>query len=78
MDATRDYRTKGSKSDREGQIPYDIACRWNLTYCTNDRSTNRNRLSDMEDRLVVAKEERGGSGMDGEFGANRCKLLYLE
>ena len=20
----------------------------------------------------------GGSGMDGEFGVNRCKLLYLE
>ena len=25
MDATRDYHTKGSKSERERQIPYDIA-----------------------------------------------------
>ena len=30
----------------------------------------------MENRLVVAKE--GGSGMDWEFGVNRCKLLPLE
>ena len=36
------------------------------------------RLTDIETRLAVAKEERGGSGMDGEFGVRRCKLLYLE
>ena len=34
----------------------------------------------MENRLVVAKGEgkKGGSGMDWEFGVNRCKLLHLE
>ena len=32
----------------------------------------------MKIRLVVAKEEQGGSGMDGEFGVSRCKLLHLE
>ena len=32
----------------------------------------------MENRLVVAKGEERGSGMDGEFGVNRCKLLHLE
>jgi len=26
---------------------------------------------------VVAQDE-GGSGMDGEFGVGRCKLLHLE
>ena len=31
----------------------------------------------MENR-VVAKEERGGSGMDWEFEVSRCKLLHLE
>ena len=30
MDATRDYHTKWSKSEREGQIPYDITYMWNL------------------------------------------------
>ena len=32
----------------------------------------------MENRLVVAKVEGRGSGMVGEFGAGRCKLLHLE
>ena len=41
-------------------------------------STNRNRMTDMEKRLVVAKGEGEGSGMAWEFGASRCKLLYLE
>ena len=29
-------------------------------------------------RLVVAKGERGGRGMDWEFGVSRCKLVYIE
>ena len=39
---------------------------------------NRNRLTDIENRLVVAKGEEGGSGMDWEFAVSRCKLLHLE
>ena len=39
---------------------------------------NRNRLTDTEDRLVVAKGERDGRGMDWEFRISRCKLLYTE
>ena len=31
----------------------------------------------MEDRLVVAKGERGRSGMDWESGVGGCKLLHL-
>ena len=27
---------------------------------------------------MIAKEEAGGSGMDGEFRANRCTLLHLK
>ena len=34
MDATRNYHTKWSKSDRERQISYDVTYRWNLK--TND------------------------------------------
>ena len=33
---------------------------------------------DIENRLVIATGERGGSRMDGEFGVSRCKLLHLE
>ena len=36
MDAIRDYRTKGSKWERERQIPYDITYIWNLKYDTCD------------------------------------------
>ena len=36
MDATRDYQTKWSKSEKEKQIPYDITYMCNLKYDTND------------------------------------------
>ena len=36
-------------------------------------SAKRETDTDVENRLVVAKGERGGSGMDWEFGVSRCK-----
>ena len=40
---------------------------------------NRNRLTDIENRLTVAKGEGGGGGgMDWEFGISRSKPLYIE
>ena len=60
MDATRDYQTKWSKSERERQIPYDITYIWNLKYGTNE--PNRNKLTDIENRLVGAKAGGGGEG----------------
>ena len=36
------------------------------------------QITDIESRLVVAMGERGGSGMGGEFGVGRCKLLHLD
>ena len=36
MDATRDYHTKWSKSDRVRQISYDMTSVWNLKYDTNE------------------------------------------
>ena len=38
---------------------------------------NRNRLTDIENRLVVDNGEGCGGGMDGEFGISRCKLFYM-
>ena len=35
------------------------------------------KIMDLDNRLVVAKVGRGGSGMDWEFGVNRCRLLPL-
>ena len=33
---------------------------------------------DIKKRLVVAKGEGGGRGMDWEFGISTCKLVYIE
>ena len=62
MDGPRDYHTKRSKSDRERQI-YDITYMWNLkkwykwTYLQN-----RNRLTDLENQILVTKGDSGGGG----------------
>ena len=36
MDATGDYHTQWSQSERERQIPYGISYMWNLKYDTNE------------------------------------------
>ena len=60
MCTPRDYHTKWSKSDRERQISYGIAYMWNLkkwykwTYLQN-----RNRLTDIENKLMVTKGDSG-------------------
>ena len=38
---------------------------------------NRNSLTGIENRLVIAKGLREGSGLNKEFGVGRCKLLHL-
>ena len=50
---------------------------WSLNYDTNECiQWNRNRLTDIKNRLVVS--QRSGGGMVWEFGISRCKLLYTE
>ena len=63
MDGPRDYHTKWSESERERQIPDDITYMWNLRH-KGTYLRNRNRLMDIENRLVVAKGE-GEWGRDG-------------
>ena len=77
MDGTRD-----SKSERERQIPHgSLICKishmntqlkWTYLW-------NRERLTDIADRLVVTSGEgRRELGKDWEFGINRRKLVYIE
>ena len=40
--------------------------------------STKKKLMDLENRLVVAKGEGEGVGVDWESGVNRCKLLHLE
>ena len=51
---------------------------WNLKHGANELTYETDRLTDTENRLVVAKREGSGGGMEEEFGVSRCKLLYTE
>ena len=74
-----DIHTKWSKSEKRktNTIWYHLYLESNIwhkwTYIQK-----RNKLMYLENRLVIAKEEREGVGMDWEFGVSRCKLLHLE
>ena len=41
------------------------------------REFSQKQLTDTENRLVVAKGEKGWEGMDCMFGISRCKLGYV-
>ena len=48
---------------------------WNLKYGTNELIYETNRTMDIENRLVVAKGEGAGGGMEWEFGIDMYTLL---
>ena len=51
--------TESSKSDREGEMLYDIRPMWNLKRITQMNLQNRNRLTDFENELWLLGEGRG-------------------
>ena len=63
MDGPRDCHTEWSKSGRERQIASDIAHMWTLEkgYKWNYLQ-NTNRVTDVENKLKVTPEVRGGKG----------------
>ena len=66
---------KWSKSERERQIPYDITYIWNLIYGKNEPFHRKENPGHGEQTCDF---QGGGSGIDWEFGINRCKPLPLE
>ena len=53
------------QSDRERQISYDIAWMWNLKKCYKwTYLQNRNRVTDVENKLMVTRGESGVGGRD--------------
>ena len=58
MDRPRDYHTE--RSNLEKDILYDVTFMWNLKKWHKWTSLqNRNRVADMENKLMVTKGERG-------------------
>ena len=56
MDGPRDSHTKQNTSERQRQKPYDLTYMWNLKYYQNEHIYEiKKRLTDLENRLVVAK-----------------------
>ena len=51
---------------------------WNLKYNTNEPIYETETESRTENRLVVAKGEGVGGGMEWETGVRRCKPLYMQ
>ena len=77
MDGPRVYCTNWSKSEKERQVPYDIAYIWNLRYSTSELIFETDRFTDVENRIVVAKGV-GRWEKDWEFGISIFKLLYVK
>ena len=51
----------------------EITYTCHLKYGTNEPVYRTKTLIDTEGRLVVARAEGGGSGMDGAFDVSRCE-----
>ena len=64
VDGPRDYYSKWSKLGREKQMSYDITYMWNLKkkWYKQTYLQNRNRLTNTENRIVVAEGQRGKGG----------------
>ena len=51
---------------------------WNLKYGINQHIYKIETDSDIENRFVIAKGEKGWGEKEWEFGISRGKLLYIE
>ena len=78
MDGPRDDHTEWSKSDREGQISCDIAYMWNLRKCYKwTYLQNRNRPTEIENKLMVTKGERGRRDKLGVWDENTHNIKNI-
>ena len=59
MDGPRNYHTKRSKSERERQIPHDITFVESKIQHKSTYLKNKNRLTDIENRVVIATGREG-------------------
>ena len=77
MDEPRNCHTEWSKLDRERQISYDIAYMWNLKkYVHLTYLQNRNGVTDVENKLMVTKGEKGGRNKLGDWDWHIHTTIY--
>ena len=57
---------------------YMISLISGIEYIAQINLSTEKKLRDLENRLVVAKQEVEGVGRTGESEVTRCKLLHLE
>ena len=74
MNATRDYYTKWSQSEK--QILYNITYMQNLKHGTNEPIYETETDSVSGHRVQTFGCQ--GEVIDWEVGVSRCKLLYIE
>ena len=77
MNGTRDCHNEWSKSDIKGQISYDTS---SMQYLKKVYKwvylQNRNKITDVENKFIVTKGERGG--INWVIGIDIYTLLYLK
>ena len=65
--------SKGRQEEKDQYRMISLTC----GICTQiNLPTKQNRITDMENRLVVARGDGFGGKTEGKVGVSRCKLLY--
>ena len=65
------------KSDREGQISFDITYLWNLENHTNELNYRKEKDSQTENKLWLPKGKDGAGEINYNFEINIYTLLYM-
>ena len=77
MDGPRECHTEWSKSEREKQISYINVYMWNLAkWYRWSYLQSRNRDTDVENKCMDTRGERGGGGMNWEIGIDIYTVLH--
>ena len=74
-DATKEYHTKWSQRKKD---KYHMVSQYHKIWYKRNYLWNKNRITDIEKSLAVAKREGVGGGMEWEVGVSGCKLLCME
>ena len=77
MDGPRKGHTEWSKSDREGEIFYDIPYLCNLRRNVTNEFTKQKETHRLREWIYGCQGEGWGEGIVREFGIGMYKLLYL-